>query len=76
VRPALDATELLPYPLRPLFGTGLADDTLLYEPHFCFAVNPYTGVDQRALPARYALLQASEMQRDFVAGVLRYRGLD
>jgi len=75
-RPALHASGMLPYPLRLMFGSGLSDDRLLYDSPPCFTFNPYTGADLRRLPARYSMLQASPEQRDFVAGVLRYHGLD
>lgn len=74
-RPALNATGLLPYTLRLALGTGLSDDTLLYEPPFRTSVNPYTGVDRSRLPRRYAMLQTSLMQRDYADGALRYHGL-
>ncbi len=77
VRPALNATGLLPYSLRLALGTGLSDDALLYEPPFRFPtpINPYTGVDRSKFPRRYAMLQSSLLQRDYADGALRYRGL-
>lgn len=75
VRPALNATGLLPYQLGPALGTGLSDDRLLYEPPAYIGINPYTGVDRSKLPRRYAMLQASLLQRDYADGALRYRGL-
>ena len=75
VRPALNATGLLPYQLRLVFGSGLSDDTLLYEPPFRRGVNPYTGVDRTRLPRRYAMLQASLLQRDYALGALIYHRL-
>jgi hypothetical protein len=74
--PALDTSGMLPYPLRLMFGNGISDDRLLYDSPPCFVFNPYTGTDLRSMPARYSMLQASPEQRDFVAGVLRYHGLD
>jgi hypothetical protein len=74
--PALSATGLLPYTLRPALGTGLSDDTLLYAPPYAaHPINPLTGVDRSKLPRRYAMLQASPVERDYAEGVLRYRGL-
>ncbi len=74
--PALNATGLLPYALRPALGTGLSDDHLLYEPQFRVSpINPFTGVDRSRFPRRYAMLQASLLQRDYADGALRYRGL-
>jgi len=75
-RPALNGTGLLPYQLRPALGTGLSDDTLLYEPPFrANRVNPYTGVDRTGLPRRYAMLQASLLQRDYAHGALVFNRL-
>jgi hypothetical protein len=75
-RPALNASGLLPYPLRLALGTGLWDDTLLYEPPFrANRVNPYTGADRSTFPRRYAMLQASLLQRDYALGALIYNGL-
>lgn len=77
VRPALNGTGLLPYTLRLALRTGLSDDRLLYEPpvRFPTPINPYTGVDRSKFPRRYAMLQASLLQRDYADGALRYRGL-
>ena len=75
-RPALYDSGMLPYPLPLMFGTGMSDDRLLYDSPPCFTFNPYTGADLRQMPSRYSMLQASPEQRDFVAGVLRYHGLD
>ena len=75
-RPALNATVLLPYALRPALGNGLSDDHLLYEPPFRVSpINPFTGADRSRFPRRYAMLQASLLQRDYADGALRYRGL-
>ncbi len=74
-RPALNASGLLPYPLRLALGTGLSDDHLLYEPGFGPRVNPFTGVDRSKLPRRYAMLQASLLERDYADGALRYHRL-
>lgn len=74
-RPALNASGLMPYPLRLALGTGLSDDRLLYEPPYRLTVNPFTGVDRSRLPRRYAMLQASLLERDYADGALRYYGL-
>lgn len=76
-RPALNASGLLPYALRLALGAGLWDDRLLYEPptRFANAINPYTGVDRSSFPRRYAMLQASLLERDYADGALRFRGL-
>jgi hypothetical protein len=74
-RPALNASGLLPYPLRLALGTGLSDDRLLYEPPYRLTVNPFTGVDRAKLPRRYAMLQASLLERDYADGALRYHRL-
>ena len=75
-RPALNGTGLLPYHLRLALGTGLSDDTLLYEPPARGSrVNPYTGVDRSTFPRRYAMLQASLLQRDYAHGALIFNGL-
>jgi hypothetical protein len=74
VQSALNAAGLLPRALDRALGTGLSDDRMLYDPPLCYRINPYTGVDQRTLPARYALLQSSLMERDFADGIVRLRG--
>ena len=74
-RPSLNSTGLLPYQLGLALGAGLSDDRLLYEPPMSAGVNPFTGVDRSRLPRRYAMLQASPLQRDYADGALRYRGL-
>ena len=75
-RPALNGSGLLPYQLRLALGTGLSDDTLLYEPPFRVSrVNPYTGADRSSFPRRYAMLQSSLLQRDYALGALVYSGL-
>lgn len=74
-RAALNQSGLLPYPLRLALGTGLSDDRLLYDPPYRLTVNPLTGVDRSKLPRRYAMLQASLLERDYADGALRYYGL-
>lgn len=74
-RAALNQSGLLPYPLRLALGTGLSDDRLLYDPPYRLTVNPLTGVDRSKLPRRYAMLQASLLERDYADGALRYHGL-
>jgi hypothetical protein len=75
-RGVLNSSGLLPYPLRLALGTGLSDDTLLYEPPFRLSrVNPYTGADRSSFPRRYAMLQSSLLQRDYALGALVYSGL-
>ena len=74
-RAALNQSGLLPYPLRLALGTGLSDDRLLYDPPYRLTVNPLTGVDRSKLPRRYAMLQATLLERDYADGALRYYGL-
>lgn len=75
-RPALIATGLLPYRLGLALGAGLSNDQLLYEPpNRPNTINPYTGVDRARLPRRYAMLQASLLERDYADGALRYHKL-
>ncbi|MER3420795.1 MAG: hypothetical protein C4290_09865 [Chloroflexota bacterium] len=74
-RAALNQSGLLPYPLRLALGTGLSHDRLLYDPPYRLTVNPLTGVDRSKLPRRYAMLQASLLERDYADGALRYHGL-
>lgn len=74
-RPALNASGFLPYPLTLVFGTGLSNDQMLYQPPEGTGVDPYTSLDWSRLPDRYGLLQASLKERDYVLGALRYHGL-
>ncbi len=76
-RPVLNATGLLPQPLGLVDGTGLHDDSLMYAPPVRGTgsrVNPLTGNVPQG-PPRYAMLQASLLEQDYVLGLLRYRGL-
>jgi hypothetical protein len=76
-RSALNGSGLLPYALGLALGTGLSDDHVLYEPMMRVPsrINPFTGVDRTRFPRRYALLQASLLQRDYADGALRYHRL-
>lgn len=59
-------------------GNGLSDDRVLYEPMNTSSlsrVNPFTGVDRSNFPRRYAMLQASPLERDYADGALRYHKL-
>jgi hypothetical protein len=76
-RPALNATGLLPQPLILVNGNGLHDDSLMYTPPVRATggrVNPLSGNVPKG-PPRYAMLQASLLEQDYVLGLLRYRGL-
>jgi len=76
-RAALNASGLLPQPLDLVGGTGLHDDSLMYPPPLRAGgsrVNPLTGNTLHG-PPRYAMLQASLLEQDYVLGLLRYRGL-
>lgn len=76
-RPALNNSGLMPYALGLPLGTGLSDDRVLYEPMMRLPsrINPYTGRDRSTFPRRYAMLQASLLQRDYAEGALRFHGL-
>lgn len=77
VRPALNASGLLSDQLSLVEGTGLHDDSLMYAPPVRAdgsRVNPLTGNVPHG-PPRYAMLQASLLEQDYVLGLLRYRGL-
>jgi len=75
-RPALNASGLLPSPLSLVNGNGLHDDSLMYAPPVRVGsrVNPLTGNTPHG-PPRYAMLQASLLEQDYVQGLLNYRGL-
>jgi hypothetical protein len=76
-RAALNATGLLRANLDLVDGTGLHDDSLMYPPPIRAGgsrVNPLTGNPVHG-PPRYAMLQASLLEQDYVLGLLRYRGL-
>jgi hypothetical protein len=76
-RPALNATGLLSPPLGLVSGDGLHDDSLMFAPPVRATgarVNPLTGNALHG-PPRYAMLQASMLEADYVLGLLRYRGL-
>lgn len=76
VNRALNASGLMPAAQRLVFGTGLSDDTVLYEPTLRGSrINPYTGRDRSDFPRRYAMLQTSLLQSDYAEGALRYHGL-
>jgi hypothetical protein len=76
VRPALNATGLFAPPLVLVNGNGLHDDSLMYAPPIRAGsrVNPLTGNTPHG-PPRYAMLQASLLEQDYVQGLLNYRGL-
>lgn len=76
-RTALNNSGMMPYALGLPLGNGLSDDHLLYEPmtRIPSRINPYTGRDRSSFPRRYAMLQASLHQRDYVDGAMRYHGL-
>jgi hypothetical protein len=76
-RTALNNSGLMPYALGLPLGNGLSDDRVLYEPMMRLPsrINPYTGRDRGTFPRRYAMLQASLLQRDYVDGAMRYHGL-
>jgi hypothetical protein len=76
-RPALNATGLFAPQLDLVNGNGLHDDSLMYAPPIRAdgsRVNPLTGNALHG-PPRYAMLQASLLEQDFVQGLLNYRGL-
>ena len=75
-RPALNDSGLLPYQLGLVNGNGLHDDSLMYAPPIRAGsrVNPLTGNALHG-PPRYAMLEASLLEQDYVLGLLRYRGL-
>jgi hypothetical protein len=76
-RPALNATGFPQPPLSLVNGNGLHDDSLMYAPPVRAAggrVNPLTGNELHG-PPRYAMLQASLLEQDYVQGLLNYRGL-
>lgn len=80
VRRALNDTGLLPYRLGLALGNGLSDDRVLYDPPSSGnlsrnPVNPYTGTLRTGFPRRYAMLQASLLQRDYLHGALIFNGL-
>lgn len=68
----MNGSGLLPYEITRALGTGLHDDSLLYAAPEQTRINPLTGVDRSAFPPRYALLQASLLERDYLDGALRY----
>jgi hypothetical protein len=76
-RPALNATGLFAPQLTLVNGNGLHDDSLMYVPPIRNGgsrVNPLTGNALHG-PPRYAMLQASLLEQDYVQGLLNYRGL-
>jgi hypothetical protein len=76
-RPALNASGVLPAQLGLVNGNGLHDDSLMYAPPIRTGgsrVNPLTGRTPQG-PPRYAMLQASLLEQDYVQGLLNYRGL-
>jgi len=76
-RAALNASGLLAQQLDLVDGTGMHDDSLMYPPPLRAGgsrVNPLTGNTLHG-PPRYAMLQASLLEQDYVLGLLKYRGL-
>jgi hypothetical protein len=76
-RPALNGTGLLAPALGLVSGDGLHDDSLMFAPPVRATgarVNPLTGNTLHG-PPRYAMLQASMLEQDYVLGLLRYRGM-
>ena len=76
-RPALNASGVLAQPLDLVNGNGLHDDSLMFPPPLRAGgarVNPLTGNAFHG-PPRYAMLQASLLEQDYVLGLLKYRGL-
>jgi hypothetical protein len=76
-RPALNATGLFTPQLDLVNGNGLHDDSLMYAPPIRAGgsrVNPLTGNTMHG-PPRYAMLQGSLLEQDYVQGLLNYRGL-
>ena len=77
VRPALNATGLLPYDLSLVEGTGLHDDTLMYASPRRSAtppVDPLTGAPRPHFPPRYAMLQGSLLEAYYVQKLLHMHG--
>jgi hypothetical protein len=76
-RPALNATGVISPQLGLVNGNGLHDDSLMYAPPIragASRVNPLTGNALHG-PPRYAMLQASLLEQDYVQGLLNYRRL-
>lgn len=78
VRPALNASGLLPYQLGLVQGTGLHDDTLMYtSPPHPQSNNARSSTDNRPQgPPRYAILQGSLFEANFVHDLLHFHGYE
>jgi hypothetical protein len=75
-RAALNASGVLPAQLGLVNGNGLHDDSLMYAPPIRATgrrINPLTGKAPQG-PPRYAMLQASLLEEDYVQGLINYRG--